>query len=50
MFDLDREVAAWSAAVHIGRCQPATSVAELSDHLGVDEDGAPTSQHQEEEQ
>lgn len=33
MFDLEREVAAWSAAVHRERCQPAASVAELSDHL-----------------
>lgn len=33
MFDLEREVAAWSAAVHSERCQPAASVAELSDHL-----------------
>jgi len=33
MFDLEREVAAWSAAVHAERCQPAASVAELSDHL-----------------
>lgn len=33
MFDLDREVAAWSRAVHEERCQPAAVVAELSDHL-----------------
>jgi hypothetical protein len=33
MFDLNREVAAWSAAVYAERCQPAASVAELSDHL-----------------
>jgi len=33
MFDLDREVTAWSTAVHAGRCHPAASVAELTDHL-----------------
>ncbi len=33
MFNLDREVAAWAAAVHAQRCQPAASLAELSDHL-----------------
>jgi hypothetical protein len=33
MFDLNREVEAWSAAVYAERCQPAASVAELSDHL-----------------
>jgi len=35
MFDLDREVATWSAAVHAGRCQAAAGegVTELSDHL-----------------
>jgi hypothetical protein len=33
MFDLDREVANWSAAVHAERCQSAAEVAELSDHL-----------------
>jgi hypothetical protein len=35
MFDLDREVATWSAAVHAERCQSAAGkgVAELSDHL-----------------
>jgi hypothetical protein len=40
MFDLDREVTAWSAAVHIERCQPAASVAELSDHLYCEIDRA----------
>ncbi|MCU1348966.1 MAG: hypothetical protein JWO56_1996, partial [Acidobacteria bacterium] len=33
MFDLDREVASWSAKVHAERCQPAAGVAELTDHL-----------------
>ncbi|MCU1229931.1 MAG: hypothetical protein JWO97_2815 [Acidobacteria bacterium] len=33
MFDLNREVETWSAAVYAERCQPAASVAELSDHL-----------------
>ncbi len=33
MFDLEREVAAWSATVYAGRCRRAESVAELSDHL-----------------
>jgi hypothetical protein len=33
MFDLDREVANWSAKVHAERCQPAAGVAELTDHL-----------------
>lgn len=33
MFDLDKEVAAWSAAMHAGRCAQAAGVAELSDHL-----------------
>ncbi len=33
MFDLEREVAAWSEAVHAGPCRRAGSVAELADHL-----------------
>jgi hypothetical protein len=33
MFDLNREVAAWSEAVHADRCRRAGSVAELTDHL-----------------
>ena len=33
MFDLEKEVAAWSAGVDAGRCRQAASVAELSDHL-----------------
>jgi hypothetical protein len=33
MFDLNREVEAWSAAVHAERCQPNAGVAELTDHL-----------------
>ena len=40
MFDLEREVAAWSATVHAERCQPAASVAELSDHLYCEIDQA----------
>lgn len=40
MFDLDREIATWSAAVHAERCQPADSVAELSDHLYCEIDRA----------
>ncbi|HET9273191.1 MAG TPA: permease prefix domain 1-containing protein [Methyloceanibacter sp.] len=33
MFDLDKEIANWSAAVHAGRCRSEASVAELRDHL-----------------
>lgn len=33
MFDLKREVAAWSAQVHQGRCRTAEEIAELTDHL-----------------
>jgi hypothetical protein len=33
MFDLDREVTAWSTSVHAERCRAAAGVAELSDHL-----------------
>jgi hypothetical protein len=33
MFDIDREVATWSAAVHAERCRSSAPVAELSDHL-----------------
>jgi hypothetical protein len=33
MFDLEREVAAWSATVYADRCRRAESVAELNDHL-----------------
>jgi hypothetical protein len=40
MFDLDREVAAWSAAVYAERCQPAAGVEELSDHLYCEIDRA----------
>ncbi len=40
MFNLDREVAAWSAAVHAERCRPAADVAELSDHLHCEIDRA----------
>jgi hypothetical protein len=32
MFDLDREVVAWSRAVHSGQCS-AQAAAELTDHL-----------------
>jgi hypothetical protein len=42
MFDLEREVAAWSAAVHAARCQPSASVTELSDHLYCEIDRART--------
>lgn len=40
MFDLEREVSAWSQAVHAGRCNPAASAAELSDHLYCEIDRA----------
>lgn len=33
MFDLEREVAAWSEAVHAESCGNAAHAAELSDHL-----------------
>jgi hypothetical protein len=33
MFDLDREVATWSASVYTRRCHPTAGVAELTDHL-----------------
>jgi hypothetical protein len=33
VFDLDREIAAWSTAVHDGRCRSAEEAAELRDHL-----------------
>jgi hypothetical protein len=33
MFDLEREVAAWSKAVHADGCRNAASMAELGDHL-----------------
>jgi hypothetical protein len=33
MFDLDREVTAWSASVHAERCRPAAEGLELTDHL-----------------
>ena len=40
MFDLDKEVTAWSEAVYAGRCRRAASVAELSDHLYCEIDRA----------
>ena len=40
MFELDREVRAWSEAVHADRCRNAASVAELSDHLHCEIDRA----------
>ncbi|HTQ81171.1 MAG TPA: hypothetical protein VMM92_14325 [Thermoanaerobaculia bacterium] len=40
MFDLEKEVAAWSEAVHAGRCGHAGEVAELSDHLYCEIDRA----------
>lgn len=33
MFDLEKEIAAWSAKVHQGRCRPEAEIAELQDHL-----------------
>jgi hypothetical protein len=33
MFDLNREVTAWSNSVHAERCRAAAGVAELTDHL-----------------
>jgi hypothetical protein len=40
MFDLDREVANWTAAVYAARCRPETGVAELTDHLYCEIDRA----------
>jgi hypothetical protein len=40
MFDLDREVTAWSAAIHATGCRSAAEVAELSDHLYCEIDRA----------
>jgi hypothetical protein len=40
IFNLDREVAAWAAAVHAERCRPEAGVAELSDHLYCEIDRA----------
>ena len=40
MFELDREVTAWSEAVHAGRCGGSASVAELRDHLYCEIDRA----------
>ena len=40
MFDLEKEVAAWSEAVHVDRCRDAARVAELSDHLHCEIDRA----------
>jgi hypothetical protein len=33
MFDLEREVTAWSEGVHAGRCRGSAGAAELKDHL-----------------
>lgn len=33
MFDLDREVTAWTNSVHAQRCRPAAGAEELTDHL-----------------
>jgi len=33
MFDLDQEVAAWTAAAFASRCRREASIAELTDHL-----------------
>ncbi len=49
MFDLDHEVAAWSATVHAGRCQPSASLAELSDHLYCEIDRARAEGHTDQE-
>lgn len=40
MFDLDREVANWTAAVYAARCRPDAGVAELTDHLYCEIDRA----------
>ncbi len=40
MFDLDREVANWTAAVYAARCRPEAGVAELTDHLHCEIDRA----------
>jgi hypothetical protein len=40
MFDLEREVAAWSAAVYAERCRSSAGEAELSDHLYCEIDRA----------
>ena len=40
MFELEREVRAWSEAVYATRCRSAASVAELSDHLYCEIDRA----------
>lgn len=40
MFELEREVRAWSETVYATRCRSAASVAELSDHLYCEIDRA----------
>jgi hypothetical protein len=40
MFDLDREVANWTAAVYAARCRPEAGVTELTDHLYCEIDRA----------
>jgi hypothetical protein len=40
MFDLEREVTAWSVAANTERCRPDAGVAELSDHLYCEIDRA----------
>jgi hypothetical protein len=40
VFDLDREVANWTAAVYAARCRPEAGVAELTDHLYCEIDRA----------
>lgn len=42
MFDLEREVAAWSAALHADRCGSAAALAEVVDHLYCEIDRART--------
>ncbi|HEV7764714.1 MAG TPA: permease prefix domain 1-containing protein [Thermoanaerobaculia bacterium] len=40
MFNLEREVATWSAVVHEGRCRTTSEIVELSDHLYCEIDRA----------
>jgi hypothetical protein len=40
LFDLDREVANWTAAVYAARCRPEAGVDELTDHLYCEIDRA----------
>lgn len=49
MFNLEREVEAWSQTVHAGRCNSSASAAELSDHLYCEIDRARADGRSEEE-